>query len=213
MNNDEETRKYRLIMMQVLIRNYSNLSSLLWRHSLMDFATDMYSRGLISESSYRDPSFQKIMSEFESGMNFQRSVSKLEQYFQSFLESLSNQGGPVEHIAKALEQEWKEEVYRQFGASLNWSVDDYKIQYEKAKEEGYVTVKWAKFSLSGPPGTGKSSFLKLLFDEPPPVYHDSTPVVQAHKAKITAAITKEEGSLWKEIDSMSLRVMIAEQWY
>ena len=35
-------------------------------------------------------------------------------------------------------------------------------------KEGYDTVKWTKFSVSGTPGTGISSFLNLLYNEDPP---------------------------------------------
>ena len=39
---------------------------------------------------------------------------------------------------------------------------------DKATKEGYVTAKWTKFSVSGALGTGKSSFLNLLYNEDPP---------------------------------------------
>ena len=38
-------------------------------------------------------------------------------------------------------------------------------------------MKWTKISVSGPPGSGKSSFMKLLLNEPPPSCHHSTSVM------------------------------------
>ena len=168
----------------------------------------MYSRNLISYAVYKAPTYGSMIGEFQNGMEFQGSVAELENHCQLFLESLSSQGGQVERAAKHLEEEWNKQ-FIEFGKKPTWSVENYKRLYEKAKRDGYVVVKWSKFSLSGPPGTGKSSFLKLLFNEPSPEHHDSTPVVQAHKARITTAITND-GSLWKEIEPKDLRVMIAE---
>ena len=49
--------------------------------------------------------------------------------------------------------------------------------WDKAMKEDYVTTKWTKFSISGAPGTGKSSFLNLLYNEDPPDCHNSTAVI------------------------------------
>ena len=86
---------------------------------------------------------------------------------------------------------------------------------DKAMKEGYVIAKWTKFSVSGPPGTGKSSLLRILFNEPPPDCHNSTPVVAVHeprRVEITSAIasTQQTGSFWKKIDHESLKAMIAQ---
>ena len=53
-----------------------------------------------------------------------------------------------------------------------------------ALKEGHVKVKWTKQSVSGPPGSGKSSFMKLLLNEDPPEYHDSTSVVDVPEVRI-----------------------------
>ena len=80
-------------------------------------------------------------------------------------------------------------------------------------KEGYVTAKWTKFSVSGAPGTGKSSFLKLLYNEDPPIHHDSTPAVKVcepRKVNITPAIKGENYSNWIKIEHQSLLEMIAQ---
>ena len=78
-------------------------------------------------------------------------------------------------------------------------------------KEGYVTAKWTKFSISGAPGTGKSSFLKLLYNEDPPVHHDSTPIVATQEArKVDICCGVNSDSVWTKIDHKSLKKMIAE---
>ena len=79
---------------------------------------------------------------------------------------------------------------------------------DKAMKEGYVTVKWTKFFVSGAPGTGKSFFLNLLYDEDPPNCHSSTPVIAAKEARIIPA-TIDDDSVWRKIDHESLKAIIA----
>ena len=76
-------------------------------------------------------------------------------------------------------------------------------------KEGYVTVKWTKFSVSGAPGTGKSSFLNLLYNEDPPDCHTSNPVITAKEARIISA-TVGDDSVWKKIDHETLKEIIAQ---
>ena len=85
----------------------------------------------------------------------------------------------------------------------------------KALDEGYVTVKWTQLALSGPPGSGKSSFLKLLLDEPPPEVHHSTPVTTVPVVRMvdtTGLMSRkgEAGQSWEKVDDQSLTTMIAK---
>ena len=76
-------------------------------------------------------------------------------------------------------------------------------------KEGYVTAKWTKFSVSGAPGTGKSSFLNLLYNEDPPECHNSTPVIAAKEARIISA-TVDDDSMWNKVDHESLKERITQ---
>ena len=80
---------------------------------------------------------------------------------------------------------------------------------DKALKEGYVTVKWTKFSVSGAPGTGKSSFLNLLYNEDPPDCHSNTPVIAAKEARIISA-TVGDDSVWNKVDHESLKEIITQ---
>ena len=48
---------------------------------------------------------------------------------------------------------------------------------EKAKAEGFVTVKWSNFATFGASGVGKTSLLNLLLNKPPVSEHHSTAAV------------------------------------
>ena len=81
---------------------------------------------------------------------------------------------------------------------------------EKALEEGYVQTKWTKVSLTGPPGSGKSSALRLLLNKKPVLTHHSTPAVteaQVRKVETTSVLADE--SSWEKVDNKSLKNMVA----
>ena len=85
---------------------------------------------------------------------------------------------------------------------------------DKAMKEGYVTAKWSKFFVSGAPGTGKSSLLKLLYNEPPPEYHDSTSVVATHDARKIEIIPSTIGddSVWHECNILWNHSISTHEW-
>ena len=76
-------------------------------------------------------------------------------------------------------------------------------------KEGYIIAKRTKFSVSGAPGTGKSSFLNLLYNEDPPNCHSSTPVIAAKEARIISA-TVGDDSMWNKVDHESLKEIITQ---
>ena len=104
---------------------------------------------------------------------------------------------------------------------------DYSGVLKSALKEGRVKVKWTKQSVSGPPGSGKSSFMKLLLNEPPPDCHDSTLVVAVPEVRMVTTtpvpevpevrgvtttrfkVDKATQSLIK-VDIVLLRKMLAE---
>ena len=92
---------------------------------------------------------------------------------------------------------------------------DYSGLLNHALNEGYVIVKWTKLTLCGPPGSGKSSIIKLLLNEPPPYTHESTPVTVApevRKVEITSMTAGGDQSIqcWNKVDYESLKGMVAQ---
>ena len=92
---------------------------------------------------------------------------------------------------------------------------DYSGSLKNALKEGSVVVKCTKLSISGPPGSGKSCFMKLLLneDEDPPHDHHSTPVTTVPEVRmVTTTPYKVEKTIlsWSKVDLDSLKQMVAE---
>ena len=84
---------------------------------------------------------------------------------------------------------------------------------KNALKEGHVKVKWTKQSVSGPPGSGKSSFMKLLLNQDPPDCHHSTPVVAVPEVRMvttTPLVVGEDTQSFIKVDTNSLKDMIAK---
>ena len=90
-------------------------------------------------------------------------------------------------------------------------VKDYSGVLKSALKEGHVKVKWTKQSVSGPPGSGKSSFMKLLLNEPPPDYHHSTPVVAVPEVRMVTTTPVPEVPGVREVTTTPLKVDKATQ--
>ena len=75
----DKVKEVRKIIQDVLTEQYSALDGLL-KASIKSFAIDMYSRGLISETTTDTANFNDMMREFKSGMDFIRYGHKLVKY-------------------------------------------------------------------------------------------------------------------------------------
>ena len=92
---------------------------------------------------------------------------------------------------------------------------DYSGVVEEALKEGHVLARWSKFATSGAPGTGKSSIINLLLDEPPPEKHNSTVVgtkAQVRRVDITGFMAGGNFSspLWNKVSRQSLQHILAK---
>ena len=80
-------------------------------------------------------------------------------------------------------------------------------------KNGFVTVEFSKFSISGAPGTGKSSFLRLLYNDEPSDsdnVHNSTNVVAPRPAHVITAIKgDDQKSSWKIVKPDDIMEIIA----
>ena len=110
----------REILKRVLQEQSGDLTDLL-SGCLPNVATQMYSKGLITDPVYSNPTYKSIMKDFKNGMKF-KTVPELEKHCQLFLDCLSSQGGPVQAAAKALAGCWKDEINKELGIILNLNV-------------------------------------------------------------------------------------------
>ena len=89
---------------------------------LKDVAKDMFSKGLISESTMTSPNYDTVISEFKTGMKEKEDTPQLEKHCRLFLTCLSSQGGPAEAVAEELAEQWREEVQKELSISLSLDV-------------------------------------------------------------------------------------------
>ena len=109
------------MLLQVLDGCYESLRLAL-RFCLQDVSKDMFSKGLISESTMTSPNYDTVISEFKTGMKEKQDTPQLEKYCQLFLTCLSSQSGPAEAVAEDLAEQWKEEVQKELNISLSLDV-------------------------------------------------------------------------------------------
>ena len=109
------------VLLKVLDDFYES-SSLALRFCLEDVAKDMFSKGLISESTMTTPNYDTVISEFKTGMNEKEDTPQLEKHCRLFLTCLSSQGGPAEAVAEELTEQWKDEVQKELNISLSLDV-------------------------------------------------------------------------------------------
>ena len=80
-------------------------------------------------------------------------------------------------------------------------------------KKGFVTAEFSKFLISGAPGTGKSSFLKLLYNDEPSDndnVHNSTNLVAPRPAHVVTAITEDDHNLlWMKVEPDKVKEIIA----
>ena len=92
-------------------------------------------------------------------------------------------------------------------------LDGNDVLLDKAMKKGFVTAEFSKFLISGAPGTGKSSFVKLLYNDEPSDndnVHNSTNVVAPRPAHVVTAITGDNHNLlWMKVDPDKVKEIIA----
>lgn len=112
--------RVREILKRVLLEQSANLTNLLYG-CLPNVATQMYSKGLITDPVYHNPTYISVMNDYENGMKF-KTVPELEKHCQLFLDCLSSQGGPVQAAAKAIAGCLKDEINKELNIMLNLNV-------------------------------------------------------------------------------------------
>ena len=110
------------IIQDVLTVQYSALDDLL-KVALKSVARDMYSHGLISETTKDTPTFDDIMREFKSSMNFIHDSQKLIKRYQLFLQSLAKQEGPYKDAASFIAEEWTANIEKQLGINIKFYIE------------------------------------------------------------------------------------------
>ena len=77
-------------------------------------------------------------------------------------------------------------------------------------QEGWIDINILRIAIMGPPATGKTSFLHLLFNWKPPKHHHSTPIGNRPIRAIQRVAAHDEGNVWSTIGIPELKQMMAE---
>ena len=77
-------------------------------------------------------------------------------------------------------------------------------------QEGWVDINILRIAIMGPPATGKTSFLHLLFNWAAPKHHHSTPIGNRPIRAIQRVAAHDKGNVWSTVGIPELKQMMAE---
>ena len=128
------------ILRDVIQKNYSNLSDAT-KSCLKEVAKMMYTKGLISRTVQTSPTFDSVISEFETTIQLSEDIQQLEEKCHQFVLSLSSQGGPAQEAVKKLSKQWKESINSQFKMSfMNQEVKEEKSEVFTEHSHGQLSA-------------------------------------------------------------------------
>ena len=122
MFTSDKVKEVRKIIDDVLTKQHSALDDLL-KAALKSVAIEMYSYGLISETTKDTANFNDIMREFKSGMNFIYDGQELVKYCELFLQSLVKQKGPYKRAASGIAQEWTTNIKERLDVNIKFYIE------------------------------------------------------------------------------------------
>ena len=103
-------------LLQKVLQDHCQLLSQVLHFSLDSLAGDMFSKGLISESTKTSPTYDAIMNDFITRMNEQNNAAELEEFCQLLLTCISKQNGALsQEVAKMLSKQWQEVALKHCG--------------------------------------------------------------------------------------------------
>ena len=77
-------------------------------------------------------------------------------------------------------------------------------------QEGWIDINMLRIAIMGPPATGKTSFVHLLFNWAAPKHHHSTPIGNRPLRAIQRVAAQDEGNVWSTVGIPELKQMMAE---
>ena len=82
--------------------------------------------------------------------------------------------------------------------------------FSHAMQEGWVDMNILRIAIMGPPATGKTSFVHLLFNWAAPKHHHSTPIGNRPIRAIQRVAAQDEGNVWSIVGIPELKHIMAE---
>ena len=107
----------------VLVFHYAALTSLSME-AVSDFANNLFTYCLVNNAVKDNPSIEKCITEFKTGLSFKRKLSQVQEHCQKLLNSFFAVGGSYANIAIALGEDWIEAIGNELGFDFNIDIDD-----------------------------------------------------------------------------------------
>ena len=110
-------------LLQKVLKDHRQLLSQVLHLSLDSLAGDIFSKGLISESTKNSPTYDAIMNDIIARMNEQNNAAQLEKFCQLLLTCISKQNGASsQEVAKMLSKQWQEVALKHCSISLSFNI-------------------------------------------------------------------------------------------
>ena len=87
---------------------------------------------------------------------------------------------------------------------------EYVKLYKRGMREGYIHLILKPLTLLGPPCVGKTAFLSLLFNLPPPKSHHSTAIISKPVRAMEQIMDANEGKVWTIMDYQKLLLTLSD---
>ena len=113
-----DIRKLRQLIVTTINKNYARLSDLI-ETCIREVANEFFQVQLINESVKNNPTSEKILKEFTSGMEWIDYQSDMEERCKKFLEVCQKMGGNFLLVSKTFKHEWIEATKQEMGISLS----------------------------------------------------------------------------------------------
>ena len=120
MLSGDEVEEVKKIIQDILTKYHAALDGSL-KAPIKSIAADMYSHGLISESTRDAANFNDIVTEFKLGLAFIHDGQKLLKHCRLFLKSLAKQGGPYELAADSIAKEWTTNINKNLNINVEFN--------------------------------------------------------------------------------------------
>ena len=108
----------RQLVVNIIKKNYARLSDLI-ETCIREVANEFFQVQLINESVKNNPTSEKILKEFTSGIEWIDYQSDMEERCKKFLEVCQKMGGNFLLVSKAFKCEWIEATKQEMGISLS----------------------------------------------------------------------------------------------
>ena len=94
----------KICVCNVLNKNFADLRESS-QNSLRDLASHLFSANIIGSEVNKDPSFEKMMNDFQAGLKHKDTHEDILEFLELLLSSFDSVGGPLSHAVPKLRKE------------------------------------------------------------------------------------------------------------